>query len=105
MTKKNEPLLPGIATQQTARDLIRLYARLKGEVQKSTDGEDTFMWANKAKVSMRHISRLMVLMGIDLRGTGAEKLLASTSCRDIGCRPSTKCLNCSLMRADVALQI
>jgi hypothetical protein len=65
MTKKNEPLLPGIATQQTARNLIRLYARLKGEVQKATDGEDTFMWANEAKAYMRHISRLMVLLGID----------------------------------------
>lgn len=65
MTKKNEPLLPGIATQQTARNLIRLYARLKGEVQKATDGEDTFMWATEAHAYMRNISRLMVLLGID----------------------------------------
>lgn len=59
MTKKNEPLLPGIATQQTARNLIRLYARLKGQVQKATDGEDTFMWATEAQASVRHISRLI----------------------------------------------
>lgn len=65
MTTKNKPQLPGIATQQTARNLIRLYARLKGEVQKATDGEDTFMWANEAKAYMRHISRLMVLLGVD----------------------------------------
>lgn len=59
-----EPLLP-VATTQTARNLIRLYARLKGEVQKAVDGEETLMWPSQAKTYMRYITSLMTLLGVD----------------------------------------
>ncbi|MES2784255.1 MAG: hypothetical protein V4684_02245 [Pseudomonadota bacterium] len=59
-----EPLLP-VATTQTARSLIRLYARLKGEVQKAVDGEEALMWPSQAKTYMRYITSLMTLLGVD----------------------------------------
>jgi hypothetical protein len=57
-------ILP-IPTTQTARGLLRIYGRLKGELAKARSGEDVFMEPDEARAYMAHIKGLMPLLGVD----------------------------------------
>jgi len=59
----NAPRLP-IATLATSRGLLRLYARLKGEIAKARSGEDAFLSPDEAADAMTHIAALMPLLGV-----------------------------------------
>lgn len=56
------PLL--ISTTQTARGLLRIYARLKGELVKQRSGEDVMMEACEAARVMEHIAALPPFLGV-----------------------------------------
>jgi len=53
-----------IATVQTARGLLRIYARLRGELAKAKAGEELFLTPDDARVAMSHIEALMPLLGV-----------------------------------------
>lgn len=55
----------GISTTQTARGLLRIYARLKGELTKNTFGEDVMVQPSDALSYMSHIEALMPLLGVN----------------------------------------
>lgn len=54
-----------ISTTQTARGLLRIYARLKGELVKQRSGEDLMMKADEATRVMEHIAALMPFLGVN----------------------------------------
>ena len=56
-------LLP-VATLQTARGLLRIHARLRGELAKAKDGQDVFLQPDDARAAMGHIAALMPLLGV-----------------------------------------
>ena len=56
---------PNTATLQTARGLIRLYARLKGEQWKRLKGEACFIEADQVGAYMAHIAALMPLLNVN----------------------------------------
>ena len=56
-------LLP-VATLQTARGLLRIHARLRGELAKAKDGQDVFLEPDDARAAMGHIAALMPLLGV-----------------------------------------
>lgn len=53
-----------IATTQTARALLRLYARLKGELAKARRGKETMVPPDEARALMNHIEALVAFLGI-----------------------------------------
>ncbi len=53
-----------IATVQTARGLLRIYARLRGELAKAKDGEELLMMPADAHAAMNHIEALMPLLAV-----------------------------------------
>lgn len=66
MTAQTSPKAPlPIATKQTARGLIRIYARLKGELAKANDGEEVMVPPDQALAAMEHIAALMPLLGTE----------------------------------------
>lgn len=62
--RASKALLP-ISTVQTAQALIRLYARLKGEISKAEAGEPVLVPTTAARQHMRRIAGLMPLLGIN----------------------------------------
>ena len=54
-----------ISTTQTARGLLRIYARLKGEQLKHRTGEDVLVQPDEAALLMGHIAALMPFLGVD----------------------------------------
>lgn len=50
---------------QTGRSLIRIYARLKGELDKAKYDEDVLIEAKRARAYIRHIVALMPLLNVD----------------------------------------
>jgi hypothetical protein len=54
-----------ISTTQTARGLLRIYARLKGEQLKHSTGEDVLVQSDEATLLMGHIAALMPFLGVD----------------------------------------
>ena len=56
--------LPQPATQ-AARSLLRLYARLRGELEKAKDGEATLVHADDARRAIHHIASLMPILGVN----------------------------------------
>lgn len=54
-----------ISTTQTARGLLRIYSRLKGELVKARTGEDAMVEPVEAQRVMEHIAALMPFLGVD----------------------------------------
>ena len=63
-TRTSKARLP-IPTVQTARALVRLYGRLKGELSKASVGEGVLIPVDDVKLHMSRIIGLMPLLGID----------------------------------------
>ena len=63
-TGRSKARLP-IPSVQTARALVRLYGRLKGELSKASAGEDVLIPVGDVKLHMSRIIGLMPLLGID----------------------------------------
>ena len=63
-TRTSKARLP-IPTVQTARALVRLYGRLKGELSKAGAGEEVLIPVDDVKLHMSRIIGLMPLLGID----------------------------------------
>ena len=85
-----------IATTSTARNLLRIYARLKGELLKDKTGEDTLVAADEAQQAMAHIAALMPFLGVNFD----PKAL-----RPIRTRPHFGPLNHGDVRAGVLAQL
>ena len=54
-----------IPTRQLARNLIYIYARLKGEVAKTDDRQALMIPLVQVKAYMRYIQHLMALLRVD----------------------------------------
>jgi hypothetical protein len=54
-----------ISPTQTARGLLRIYARLKGELAKAGAGEDVMAQSDEARRVMEHIAGLMPFLGVN----------------------------------------
>jgi len=54
-----------IPTTQTARGLLRVYARLKGELQKARSNQDVMVSPEQAHQVMEHIVALMPFLGVN----------------------------------------
>lgn len=68
---KRLPLIGGtstalsLPTTQAARCLLRLYARLRGELEKANDGEAVLVRRDDAMRAMGHIAALMPILEVD----------------------------------------
>lgn len=66
MTSSDRPTpcpLP-VSTTQTARALLRIYARLKGELAKARRGDETMVPPEEARALMGHIEAIVAFLGI-----------------------------------------
>ena len=63
-TSRSKALLP-VPAVQTARALVRLYGRLKGELSKASAGEEVMIPVGDVDLHMSRIIGLMPLLGID----------------------------------------
>jgi hypothetical protein len=66
MTSRDRPTpcpLP-VSTTQTARALLRIYARLKGELAKARRGNETMVPPDEAQALMGHIEAVVTFLGV-----------------------------------------
>ena len=61
-----------ISTAQTARGLLRIYSRLKGELVKAQTGEDVMVHSDEAQQVMAHIEALMPFLGVNFDPTALK---------------------------------
>lgn len=71
--KRPEPLLPKLPVS-IIQGLIRIYGRLQGEIDKTSDGRQRLIEQDQAKEIMGHIEGLMPLSGIDFDPTAVKSI-------------------------------